>query len=327
MKFCDTCGRKYQERKNNINETTCGICKSKLKKKILAEENLKNIAYTRNCKQCNSIIVYSTKQSYENANNKNSICKNCVLLNHNKQMGEEQRLGLRKNGFYGKKHSDEFCKRLSEQYRGRTLKPEQIKRQKENTLRGINHPNHGKSFYDILFEKYGKEGADERLIKFKEKASKNSKGKNNPMYGKPSPQGSGNGWSGWYKDFYFRSLHELQFLLVAERFKLKSKSAESKEYQIKYTDFDGIVRNYFPDYVVNGKWLVEVKPKKLWNTPKNKIKFEAAREWCNDKNLIFKVVDFGKVESFIFDNLIETNSVVLNKRYIEKYFKLKGKIS
>ncbi len=119
----------------------------------------------------------------------------------------------------------------------------------------------------------------------------------------------------------------LQFLLVAERFNLKLKTAESKQYQIKYSDFEGTERSYFPDYVVNDKRLVKVKPKKLWNTPKNKIKFEAAREWCNDKNLIFKVVDFGKVESFIFDNLIETNSVVLNKRYIEKYFKLKGKIS
>jgi hypothetical protein len=33
------------------------------------------------------------------------------------------------------------------------------------------------------------------------------------MYGKPSPQGSGNGWSGWYKGKYFRSIMELSFIV------------------------------------------------------------------------------------------------------------------
>lgn len=70
----------------------------------------------------------------------------------------------------------------------------------------------------------------------------------------------------------------LQFLLVAERFNLKLKTAESKQYQIKYSDFEGTEMSYFPDYVVNDKWLVEVKPKKLWNTPKNKLKFESAKK-------------------------------------------------
>ncbi|MBR4316812.1 MAG: hypothetical protein IKP65_07630 [Alphaproteobacteria bacterium] len=44
------------------------------------------------------------------------------------------------------------------------------------------------------------------MIELKKKYSEKSKGKNNPMYGKPAPKGSGNGVSGWYKGWFFRSL-------------------------------------------------------------------------------------------------------------------------
>ncbi len=54
----------------------------------------------------------------------------------------------------------------------------------------------------------------------KEKHRQNAIGEGNNMYGRPSPQGSGNGWSGWYKERYFRSLRELMFLIYAERFGL-----------------------------------------------------------------------------------------------------------
>ena len=59
-------------------------------------------------------------------------------------------------------------------------------------------------------EFYGQEKA--KVIK--EKFSLRMRGKNNHMYGKPSPNGSGNGWSGHYGSFYFRSLLELSFLIV-----------------------------------------------------------------------------------------------------------------
>jgi len=51
------------------------------------------------------------------------------------------------------------------------------------------------------------------------------------MYGKPAPIGSGNGWSGWYKGWYFRSLLELSFMInVIERFKMSWQNAETKKH-------------------------------------------------------------------------------------------------
>jgi hypothetical protein len=58
-------------------------------------------------------------------------------------------------------------------------------------------------------ELYGKEKAN----KMKNNLSILNSGSKNKMYGKPSPQGSGNGWSGWYKGWYFRSLIELSYMV------------------------------------------------------------------------------------------------------------------
>ena len=40
------------------------------------------------------------------------------------------------------------------------------------------------------------------------------------MYGRFSPRGSGNGWSGWYKEWYFRSLLELSYMINETKFNM-----------------------------------------------------------------------------------------------------------
>lgn len=113
----------------------------------------------------------------------------------------------------------------------------------------------------------------------------------NPMFGKPSPSKSGNGWKGWYKDTFFRSLRELSFLI---NFLLKEnivwKSGESKKYAIKYKDYLGKERNYFPDYITENK-IYEIKPKNLWNTPLVLAKTNAAKEYAKNIGLEFILID------------------------------------
>src|SRR5690606_1391982 len=98
---------------------------------------------------------------------------------------------------------------------------------------------------------------------------------------------------GWYKEFYFRSLHELKFILVCERFKLKIRSSENL--RIGYKSYNGNNRTYSPDFIVNELFLTEIKPKRLQSTPLNKLKFDAAIKYCNKNNLKFKIKDFGIV--------------------------------
>ena len=83
------------------------------------------------------------------------------------------------------------------------------------------HPWHGKT-YEQLF---GKENAQIRRTQCA------SIGEKNAQYGKPAYGGSGNGWSGWYKEWYFRSIMELSFMInYIEKNNLKWKTAEHKQY-------------------------------------------------------------------------------------------------
>lgn len=171
----------------------------------------------------------------------------------------------------------------------------------------------GKTFEEI----YG----IEKAIKLKKQRSFYSSGERNPMYGKPSPQGSGNGWSGWYKNWFFRSLKELTYMIyVIERFNLKWKNGEQKKYKIDYVDWKGNNRTYHPDFLLEEKYLVEIKPKKLWNSDTVKRKQEAAKKWCDENGLTYKLTICLKQLTFKeIKYLIEKGELVFINRYKEKF--------
>lgn len=144
-------------------------------------------------------------------------------------------------------------------------------------------------------------------------------GEKNGMYGKPSPQGSGNGWSGWYNGLYFRSLHELNYIVnILERFNFNYKTAECKEYTINYIDFNNHEKTYRPDFIVNDRYLIEIKPRKLWNSESVKLKTTAGINFCNKNNLIYKLVDVGVIDTNQLRELYESNQVIFIDRYENK---------
>ena len=90
----------------------------------------------------------------------------------------------------------------------------------------------------------------------------------------------------------------------------------SEEFWIPYRAPDGRVRRYFPDFIMKVKeqtgeiktYVIEVKPKKQTLKPKprkkvtksylyecktyevNQAKWKAAKEWCDDRKVEFKIV-------------------------------------
>mgnify|MGYP001017595827 FL=1 len=194
---------------------------------------------------------------------------------------------------------------------------EQTKGEKNPNFNGKWHGTHpsinqkNKTYFDL----YG-----ERSIEIKRKISLSTSGKNNPMYGKPSPKGSGNGWSGWYNGWYFRSLTELSFMVnVIERFGFTWESGEKRKYMIPYIDYKGDDANYFPDFILNEKYMVEVKPKKLHNSDTNRRKRLAALEFCKKKGFKYKMLCPGKTLSFNdILLLIEQGKLEFTDRYKQK---------
>jgi len=197
--------------------------------------------------------------------------------------------------------------------------PNQILEQKEKA-KIIGNRLRGKSFE----ETYGKKKAKE----IKNKLSIANTGENNPMYGKPSPKGSGNGFSGWYKNFYFRSLLEFYFLFYLLENNIQFKTAERKEYRIKYT-LNDINRTYIADfYLIESEELIEIKPLKLTKTLENLEKFKAAKKKYGIKFKVLTEKNINKIEYSLILKLIKDKelkftetSYIKFKKYVEKQSK------
>lgn len=180
------------------------------------------------------------------------------------------------------------------------------------------NPMQGTHFYKMWIEKYGQEKAGEMFKPYLEKWSEESSGKNNPMYGKPSPNGSGQGWKGYYKDFYFRSLRELCYLLYLDENGIPWETAERKKFTIKYKNYDGTDRTYRPDFLVNRNTLVEIKPKRLQKSPLIILKTTAAIEFCKGNGLKFEIIDFP-IDAIKIKNALDKKLVKFARDYEERF--------
>lgn len=303
--LCDSC---FQMKSKTTREL-CDICLKESKKGI----------FKRNCPKCNDEIVYVYKVSFLNASKKNTNCQKCYS-SWNK-INKEVRDGIRKNGFSGKTHSDVQKEKWSIK---RVLncdkyQTESFKNKISILTKGTNNPMHGKNFYSIWLEKYGKEEADIRLLEHSKKVSR--PGKLNGMYGKPSPNGSGNGWSGWYDGWFFRSLKELYFMInTIEKNNLQWESGEKSVFTITW-ELDGKSKTYHSDFIIGNK-MIEIKPKSLWNSAIVKSKREAAEKWCFEKGMVYELIDTPSFELSEIQSLIDSGLLKFTERYEKKYQEL-----
>jgi len=262
-----------------------------------AKSSWKNGERLRRCPTCGADIEYKDKWSYIYAYQSNVSCKSCASKLKSLQYDYKARFSGENNPFYGKRHVN--AKKCGVQNIGKRTGDENPMRRPE--LR---------SYFSKLYT--GRKSSD---VSRKNNSIAHiglQSGKNNPMYGKPSPTGSGNGWANWYKGRHFRSLRELQYFISDVEGKgLSCESAQ--KYRIPYKSYDGTDRTYQPDFLV-GNSLIEIKPKKLWETPLVKLKREAAEKFCNERGLTYKLIDVVPNSSILKDKYL--NGEI---RFVEKY--------
>ena len=247
----------------------------------------------RNCPQCGIEIKYKSYWGHWNANKKHSVCRKCFAINSGflERFATKGKNTGKDNAFYGKAHTEDTKQKISNKNSGK-IRTDEVKSKMSENSSGKNNPMYGKKVYDVWLDKYGIEEADRLLEEVKHKISVCTSGENNPMYGKPSPHGSGNGWSGWYKNWYFRSLRELAYVInYLDKNNLSWVTGESKNLKINYINWDGTKRTYTADFFVEGKWLIECKPIKLHKSTNVRLKVEAAEKFCKEKGYEYKLVD------------------------------------
>lgn len=249
------------------------------------------------CPTCGSVRLTSAH------NKPRPRCRKCVYQFRD-QSGQ-------KNPFYGKKHSD-----LSKLKIG---KYERTEAQKEQARNSLLVQGNTKAPYEIWVQKYGQEEADKRMDQYRETISACTSGEKNPMYGKPSPIGSGGGWSGWYRGHYFRSILELSYLKHLIDSNIQFENGEVAKHAIQYL-FNGVVGNYFCDFVLtDAQCFVEVKPKKLLLNDKNVAKFLSAKNKHGEKFVVITEDDIHVLKDETIDALYQAGEIKWIAKWEKKY--------
>lgn len=222
------------------------------------------------------------------------------------------------NPFFNKTHSQKTKDILRQKNVGKTYSAEvNAKKSLPKEKNGM----FGRRNYDVWLEKYG-----EVIAKEKEAAANAKKGRNgklNGMYGRSPGKKAGNSIKCWYKEFYCRSLTELSFIVnYCERFHLTCATAETDVFRVTLPNGS----TYKPDFIVNGKYVVEVKPKAFHYS--NAEKFEFVKKELASRGYIYKVIDpiqklaYNDVFSMILTNKVRIQVVENGKAYnnfIERY--------
>jgi len=287
---------------------------------------------SRNCPLCNSEIFYTLRSNLISAEKKKSKCKKCsskessnrpeVIKKRSENSSGEKNPGFGGKIWRGRKHSQSAIEKIkkSKEKKNPYFQSDEFKDKMSKVTKGEKNPMYGRSVYSIWVEKWGKEVADEKMSSYKAKISKVTSGGKNPMFGKITPNGSGNGWSGWYNGWYFRSIMELSYMInVIERFNLSWESAEKSQYRVSYIDYEGKQKTYVADFIIEDKYMVEIKPKALRNSKHVADKSDFAKIWCEKNNLKYKITNCRKLSDEELYNMISSETVSLSKRYKDKF--------
>lgn len=332
IRLCPNCDKeiKHKNEKNciiaNKNEKLCNSCRAK---KGHSNEKV----YTRKCIQCKNEIRYSNVEIYLNSEKENKKCMSCAVKDANKKPKNFKRNcpWCNKEIYYSTEEQKEIAiennKPCTKCRNGEISSRPGVNEKRSRAVSGEKNPMFGISVQDKWKEKYGEKEANIREQKWLNSLRRAFSGENNPMYGKPSPRDSGNGWSGHYKGIQFRSLNELFYLKYLLDNNIKFDNAEKKKYRVSY-EFNGVRRSYGMDfYLIESDEYIEIKPKKLINSPINTSKFDAAIKIYGDK---FKVLTEDDLQQISLDemwNLYLSGELIFNKRdegkFLEYYKKVK----
>ena len=276
--------------------------------------------YTRSCPNCGVEKQYTNESSFLKAQSKGAVCRKCAAKAGGflDRYANSSNCSGANNPFYGKKHTSETIEKFKQVDKSIYQTDEFRNKMSSVVAKGEECYFYKTGTCQALINKHGEARGMELFEEHKRRLSIANSGSSNPMYGKPSPQGSGNGWSGWFKGHFFRSLRELTYH-VKHLSDKEWLGCETKEFAIQYRDYLGVPRTYRPDFLVENKLLVEIKPSRLHNTPLVKLKSEAAQALCSGKGWVYSLVDPGILSDGEIRLLYESGNLRFTDRYQSKF--------
>ena len=118
-------------------------------------------------------------------------------------------------------------------------------------------------------------------------------GERNPMFGKSAPKGSGNGISGFYQDYYFRSLLEYYYIkgLESQGIRFICNDVTRKKNPDKIVIRLPSGKNYIPDFVLpESNSVVEIKNSYNLSKKDTQEKIRSLGEFCRLNGMVCQVL-------------------------------------
>ncbi len=287
--------------------------------------------YTRHCGTCNKEIKFKTKHIVEK--NKNKDCSSCSAKKRGtgknyeywvKKYGVEEaekrkeRVRLENsiknsgpnNAMYGKTVKDIWIEKYGVEEAERKCIENANKMGRSGPLNAM----HGKTVKGFWVEKHGVEEAERKWDDHKKKIGRS--GPLNAQYGKPAPKGAGNGWSGYYMGYYFRSILELSYLKYLIDNEIKFENAECSKHRMSLSNG----KSYFCDYyLVEDEIYIEIKPKALTETDINQLKFKTAKDKHGEKFKVLSEEDLTILNTKDMVEMYDNGSLTFLDRFDKKF--------
>lgn len=140
----------------------------------------------------------------------------------------------------------------------------------------------------------------------------------NGQYGKPAPKGSGRGISGYYKKYYFRSLFEYHAIKYFEKNDITFIELDKQNTTNIRVQLDNN-RTYRPDFLINNKTIIEVKPSGLIHTDINQQKMNRCIEQYPEYEYKFITENDIEMDIVQLKQDVKNKVVVIDKGKIHRY--------
>jgi hypothetical protein len=131
-------------------------------------------------------------------------------------------------------------------------------------------------------------------------------------------------FKGYYKNWFFRSLKELSYVLHLESVGSKWSSAEIPSLTVTYTDVYGKTKKHYADLLVDNRIIVEVKPRRYQNSKTVKLKSEAMKDFCAKNGYVYSMVSPRKINKQVLKSLYVSGAVTIQDCYKKKFEKYLG---
>lgn len=252
--------------------------------------------YKRNCPKCGKLKIYKSKLAWKRAIDENKMCMSCTKtgMKYSDEVNKKKGRSGKENSFYGKSHSLESRKKMSEALLSRdsnymswvnSNEAKEFYKEHSKNMSSTNNPFYGKTHSKEVREKMS-------YIKTEQIAN----GTFNPLYNAVGNKGTYYSDKTSEKEIYDSEL-ELVRMMMLDTDTNVIHWTKKHGIRIPY-EYKGIIKNYVPDFLISYSDNTIVIEETKGYDPKKKLKKEALKKYCNENGFVYNWIEQNELKEY-----------------------------